>query len=189
MRGETLVSTDRGSGPPVVLLHGQPGSGASWDPLSRLLEPEFRVLAPDRVGYGATGGEARGLRQNADIVADFIRDRDCGPATVVAHSWAGGVAVLLAVHHPEAAQSLVLVGAACTPDSLNALDRWLNVPGGRRRADRGRTGRHHRGAAADEAADPIRTGPVPRHSWTRSCPMNRWCKANTARWAATSGRS
>lgn len=128
MRGETLVSTDRGNGPPVVLLHGQPGSGASWDPLSRLLEPEFRVLAPDRVGYGATGGEARGLRQNADIVADFIRDRDCGPATVVAHSWAGGVAVLLANHHPEAAQSLVLVGAACTPDSLNALDRWLNIP-------------------------------------------------------------
>ncbi len=48
---------------------------------------------------------------------------------MVAHSWAGGVAVLLAVHHPDTVQSLVLVGAACTPDSLNALDRWLNVPG------------------------------------------------------------
>ncbi len=128
MSGGRLFSTDRGTGPPVLLLHGQPGTGASWDPLSRLLEPEFRVLAPDRAGYGATGGDARGLRANADMVAGFIRDRNCGPATVVAHSWAGGVAVLLAVHYPEAAQSLVLVGAACTPDSLNALDRWLNIP-------------------------------------------------------------
>ena len=128
MSGETLVSTDRGTGPPVVLLHGQPGSGASWDPLSHLLEPEFRVLAPDRPGYGATEGRARGIRGNADIVADFIRDRDAAPATVVAHSWAGGVGVLLAVHHPEAVQSLVMVGAACTPDSLNALDFWLNAP-------------------------------------------------------------
>ena len=51
------------------------------------------------------------------------------PATVVGHSWAGGVAVLMAVHHPDTVKSLVMVGAACTPDSLNALDRWLNVPG------------------------------------------------------------
>ena len=128
MNGGTMVSTDRGTGPPVVLLHGQPGSGASWNPLSVLLEPEFRVLAPDRPGYGATKAEARGLRANADIVADFIRERRCSPATVVAHSWAGGVAVLLAVRHPETVHGLVMVGAACTPDSLNALDHWLNVP-------------------------------------------------------------
>ena len=128
MSGYPLASIDRGAGPAVVLLHGQPGSGAGWDPLTHLLESEFRVLAPDRVGYGATGGEARGLRENADIVAAFIRSRVGDPATVVAHSWAGGVAVLLAVHHPDTVSSLVMVGAACTPDSLNALDRWLSVP-------------------------------------------------------------
>jgi pimeloyl-ACP methyl ester carboxylesterase len=125
---EPLFSTDRGTGPPVVLLHGQPGSGASWDPLSRLLVDEFRVLAPDRPGYGATAGEARGLADNADVVAAFIGDRRAGPATVVAHSWAGGVAVLLAARHRSTVKSLVLVGAACTPDSLNAIDRWLNAP-------------------------------------------------------------
>jgi pimeloyl-ACP methyl ester carboxylesterase len=112
----------------VVLLHGQPGTGASWDPLTRLLEGEFRVLAPDRIGYGATPGEARGLAENAELVASLIDDRQAGPATVVAHSWAGGVAVLLAVRHPATVKSLVLVGAACTPDSLNALDRWLTSP-------------------------------------------------------------
>ena len=91
-----LATTDQGgSGPPVVLLHGQPGTGASWDPLSRLLEGDFRVLAPDRIGYGATPGEAQGLAANADLVAELIHDRHLGPATLVAHSWAGGVAVLL----------------------------------------------------------------------------------------------
>ncbi|HUY66961.1 MAG TPA: alpha/beta hydrolase [Acidimicrobiales bacterium] len=123
-----LASTDRGSGPPVVLLHGQPGSGSSWDPVTALLEPDFRVLAPDRVGYGATTGEARGLAGNAEVVEEFIRTRGASPATVVAHSWSGGVAVLLADRCPGLVRSLVLVGAACTPDSLNALDRWLNVP-------------------------------------------------------------
>lgn len=125
---EALVTTDRGTGPPVVLLHGQPGTGASWDPVSRLLESEFRMLAPDRIGYGSTPGEARGLGANAELVAEFIRDRGAEPATVVAHSWAGGVAVLLAARHPATVRSLVLVGAACTPDSLNAIDHLLNTP-------------------------------------------------------------
>jgi 3-oxoadipate enol-lactonase len=123
-----LATTDQGSGPPVVLLHGQPGTGAGWDPVVRMLDDQFRVLAPDRIGYGATPGEARGLADNAELVAALLEDRLTGPATVVAHSWAGGVAVLLAVGHPEMVTSLVLVGAACTPDSLNAVDRWLNVP-------------------------------------------------------------
>jgi pimeloyl-ACP methyl ester carboxylesterase len=123
-----LSTIDRGSGPTVLLLHGQPGTGASWDPLIRLLEPEFRVLAPDRAGYGATPDRAAGLAENAELVAALLRGLDSGPATVVAHSWAGGVAVLLASRHPEVVHSLVLVGAACTADSLNSLDRWLTWP-------------------------------------------------------------
>jgi pimeloyl-ACP methyl ester carboxylesterase len=124
-----LATIDRGTGAPVVLLHGQPGSGASWEPIIERLAPEFRVLAPDRIGYGASRGEARGLAENADLIAEFIAAQGAVPATVVAHSWSGGAAVLLAAHHPSAVQSLVLVGAACTPDSLNALDRWLTYRG------------------------------------------------------------
>jgi pimeloyl-ACP methyl ester carboxylesterase len=120
-----LASIDRGTGPPVVLLHGQPGSGASWDPVTERLESDFRVLAPDRIGYGGSAGEARGLAANADLIAEFIAAQGAAPATVVAHSWSGGVAVLLAAGHRSTVQGLVLVGAACTPDSLNALDRWL----------------------------------------------------------------
>ncbi len=125
----TLASIDRGSGPPVVLLHGQPGSGAAWDLVTQRLAPAFRVLAPDRPGYGESAEEARGLAANAEIIARFILDEGAAPATVVAHSWSGGAAVLLAAHRPETVRSLVLVGAACTPDSLNRLDTWLTLRG------------------------------------------------------------
>ncbi len=40
----------------------------------------------------------------------------------------GGGAVLLALDRPDLVRSLVLVGAACTPDSVNTLDRLLTVP-------------------------------------------------------------
>ena len=113
----------------MVLLHGQPGTGASWEPVTRLLDSDYRVLAPARPGYGSSPEPARGLADNAEVVAEFIRARSAVPATVVAHSWAGGVAVLLGVRQPDLVRSLVLVGAACTPDSVNALDRLLTVPG------------------------------------------------------------
>ncbi len=123
-----LASIERGQGPTVVLLHGQPGTGASWDPVTEMLSSDHRVLSPDRPGYGKTHGEARGLSDNADAIAALIRHRCDTPVTVVAHSWSGGAAVLMTDRHPELVRSLVLVGAACTPDSLNALDRWLTVP-------------------------------------------------------------
>ena len=120
--------TDRGAGPPVVLLHGQPGSGASWEPVSRLLESDCRVLAPDRPGYGRSPEEATGLLGNAEAIAAMIAGHRAEPATVVAHSWSGGAAVLLAERHPELVSRLVLIGAACTADSVNVVDRLLTAP-------------------------------------------------------------
>ena len=123
-----LAAVDRGSGPTVLLLHGQPGSGASWDPVADRLVDRFRVLAPDRPGYGATAGEARGIADNAELAAALLEVTGAGPATVVAHSWAGGVGVLLADRRPDLVHGLVLVGAACTPDSVDGLDRLLALP-------------------------------------------------------------
>ena len=92
------------------------------------LSGRFRVLAPDRPGYGATTGEARGIAANAELIAAFLAVTGAGPATVVGHSWAGGVGVLLAERYPDQVHSLVLVGAACTPDSIDRVDRLLALP-------------------------------------------------------------
>jgi pimeloyl-ACP methyl ester carboxylesterase len=93
------------------------------------LASDFRVLVPDRPGYGDTEAEATGMAANADVMAEFLRGRAAAPATVVGHSWSGGVAVLLALRHPDTVRSLVLVGAVGTGDSVNRLDRLMVVPG------------------------------------------------------------
>ena len=128
MSAPRLAAIDRGAGPTVLLLHGQPGSGSSWDPVIERLADRFRVLAPDRPGYGATAGEARGIAENAELIAALLDVTGAGPATVVGHSWAGGVGVLLAERYPEKVHSLVLVGAACTPDSVDGIDHLLALP-------------------------------------------------------------
>ena len=44
---------DRGTGPPVVLIHGYPLSGGAWDKqVPVLLEADYRVITYDRRGFG-----------------------------------------------------------------------------------------------------------------------------------------
>jgi len=48
---------DHGSGTPVVLVHGFPLSGHSWEKQVRpLLAAGHRVITMDRRGFGAWGG-------------------------------------------------------------------------------------------------------------------------------------
>ncbi len=124
----SFAGIDAGEGPSVLLLHGQPGSAASWSPVVPLLTDRFRVLVPDRPGYGATVGSAQGVEENAAVLAAMLEERANGPTTVAAHSWAGGAAVLLATQRPDLVAALVLIGAACTSDSLDGTDRVLALP-------------------------------------------------------------
>ena len=56
-----LYYEDHGSGPPVVLMHGWPLSGASWEKqTAALLAAGHRVITYDRRGFGRSSQPAIG---------------------------------------------------------------------------------------------------------------------------------
>jgi non-heme chloroperoxidase len=56
-----LYYEDHGSGPPVVLIHGYPLNGRSWERQERvLLAAGYRVIAYDRRGFGRSARPAAG---------------------------------------------------------------------------------------------------------------------------------
>jgi pimeloyl-ACP methyl ester carboxylesterase len=114
---------------PVLALHGQPGSGRDFDGLVRALDGACRVTAPDRPGWAGRAGEpAAGFAAGAaDAVA--VLDREgIDSAVVVGFSWGGGVAVELALRHPERVSGLVLA-ASIGPGEPTLADRMLALPG------------------------------------------------------------
>jgi pimeloyl-ACP methyl ester carboxylesterase len=123
-----LSATDRGQGPVVLALHGQPGSAEDWEAVVAELAVDHRVLVPDRPGYGLTGGDALGMAANADVLADFLMERAAVPATIVGHSYGGGIAVLIGLRRPDVVSGLVLVGSVGRADSVNVLDHALALP-------------------------------------------------------------
>lgn len=117
-----------GSGPPVLLLHGQPGGAGDWDPVAELLAADHRVIVPDRPGYGDSPGPAAGPAGNAAVMAGLLDRLGAAPATVAGHSYGATVALRLAELHPEAVSALVLVCPAGVPGALGLGDRLLALP-------------------------------------------------------------
>src|ERR1041384_2648274 len=66
-----LYYEDHGSGSPVVLIHGWPLSGASWEKqTAALLAAGHRVITYDRRGFGRSSKPAAGY--NYDTFADDL---------------------------------------------------------------------------------------------------------------------
>jgi len=88
-----LYYTDQGSGQPVVLIHGYPLNGESWDrQQTALLAAGYRVVAYDRRGFGASGKTAIGHDYDtyaADLHA-LIEDLDLTDAVLVGFSMGTG---------------------------------------------------------------------------------------------------
>ncbi len=55
VNGVELAFVDRGTGPPVMLVHGFPLDHTMWDAQIEALSPACRVIAPDLRGFGRSG--------------------------------------------------------------------------------------------------------------------------------------
>ncbi len=111
----------------LVLLHGQPGSAADWDAVLAQLPAHLHAVAKDRPGYGASRQRAAGLKANAQVILDELDERGVDAAVLVAHSWAGGAALLAAHMAPRRVKALVLL-ASVGPGSVGIADWLLAAP-------------------------------------------------------------
>ena len=121
VNGVHLYHEIHGAGRPLVLLHGGLGSGEMFGPVLPTLSAEHQVILPDLQGHGRTADLDRPLdiRLMADDIAGLIRHLELDRADVVGYSLGGGVALQLAVRHPELVRRLVVVSAHAR---RNAID-------------------------------------------------------------------
>ena len=112
----------------LVLLHGQPGSAADWGAVLARLPAHLHAVAKDRPGYGASHRHAEGFTANAKVILDDLDERGVDAAVLVAHSWAGGAALMAAHLAPHRVKAVVLL-ASVGPGSVGIVDWLLAAPG------------------------------------------------------------
>jgi len=107
------------SSPPVVFVHGSPGS---WDVYAPFLhDPRLSCylrIAYDRPGFGGSqpGREEPSLERQADALNGLLDDLGVTqPVRLVGHSLGGAVIARFAMDHPERVAGLVFVASSVDP--------------------------------------------------------------------------
>lgn len=108
---------DQGEGFPLLLIHGSgPGvtAWANWRGIIPQLAQTRRVIAPDMLGFGYSERPADAQYSQQRWVAHAIGVLDVlgiEQADIVGNSFGGGLALALAIRHPERVRRLVLMGS------------------------------------------------------------------------------
>jgi len=127
-----LYYEDHGSGDPVVLIHGYPLSGASWEKqLPVLLAAGHRVITYDRRGFGNSSQPATGYNYDtfADDLHKLIGHLKLKNFTLVGFSMGGGeVARYVGKFGSKGMNKAVIIGGV-PPFLLKTQDNPEGVDG------------------------------------------------------------
>ncbi len=127
-----LYYEDHGSGKPVVLIHGWPLSGRSWEKqVPALLEAGFRVITYDRRGFGDSSKPTTGYDYDtlAEDLNKIMTTLDLKDAAIVGFSMGGGeVARYLGKYGSTRVKKAVFMGAI-PPFLLKTADNPAGVDG------------------------------------------------------------
>ncbi len=120
VNGVRLHFVERGSGEPLILLHGN-GSMIEDFQSSGLIDlaaKQFRVIVFDRPGFGHSD-RPRNVIWTPDAQAELIKQALAGlgvsNAVVLGHSWGASVGVAMALKFPDLVRGLVLASGYYYP--------------------------------------------------------------------------
>jgi pimeloyl-ACP methyl ester carboxylesterase len=130
--GLRLHYVSKGTGKPVVFIHGNPGSHHDYSTtvLSDVAQ-SYRTFAFDRPGHGYSErrrGSATTVEVQARLVRDAMRDLGVDKPVIVGHSWGGALALALALQHADELSGLVLLAPAAYPSDSPWWTALPHVP-------------------------------------------------------------
>ncbi len=132
--GVDIHLEDRGEGPPVLFLHGNPDSSDLWAGVIDRLERGFRCLAPDLPGFGRSGPgddldcSLEGFSRLVDGIVSASGVEE--PLALVVHDFGGPIGLSWAVENPERVRSVVVLNTLySSPYRWHAWARIWRTPG------------------------------------------------------------
>jgi pimeloyl-ACP methyl ester carboxylesterase len=130
-----LAVIEKGRGRPILLLHGFATSSYTWRSIIPELAKNYRVIAIDLRGFGASDkpiDNHYSIKDQAGAVAAFIEQENLRDLTVVGHSFGGGITLSLALDAEREQHSrirnIVLIDSIAYRQQLPIFFRLVQVP-------------------------------------------------------------
>src|SRR6201989_2100855 len=131
LHGHRMTFLIAGEGPAVALIHGVAGRAGQWQKVIELLSRSYTVVAPDLLGHGESA-KPRGdysLGAHPAGIRALLGALGLTRASIVGHSFGGGIAMQFAYQFPERCERLVLVASGGLGREVNLLLRAAALPG------------------------------------------------------------
>ena len=123
----------KGTGRPVVLIHGNPGSCQDWSRLYVPISKQYRAIAFDRPGHGHSerpNHRPITVEVQAEMLHEALQELNIKRPILVGHSWGGSLALVYALMFPEEISGMVLLAPAAyeSDDGVSFLSKLPGWP-------------------------------------------------------------
>jgi len=130
--GVRIHYQEKGTGTPLLLLHGFTSSTYSWKDVFEPLSKTFRVIAVDFKGFGFSGkpdGDYSS-RAQATLIAHLLDYLKIDQAWLCGNSMGGEIALNVALLNPQRVAGLILIdsGGVEVPGSGSLAPGYLLIP-------------------------------------------------------------
>jgi haloalkane dehalogenase len=131
--GASVHYVDEGSGPPLLLLHGNPTWSFLYRELIKGLSDRYRCIAPDHPGFGLSRA-APGYRytpaEHAAVLEQLVERLDLADVTMMVQDWGGPIGFAVATRHPDRFSRFVIGNTWAWPKADLGTQVFSRVLGG-----------------------------------------------------------
>ena len=131
--GARVHYVDEGSGPPLLLLHGNPTWSFLYREIVRGLRDRYRCIAVDYPGFGlSTAAPGYGFTpaEHAGVVDQLVVQLDLQGATMMVQDWGGPIGFAVATRHPDRFAAFVIGNTWAWPKSDPGTQVFSRLMGG-----------------------------------------------------------
>ena len=132
--GARIHYVDEGTGPVLLMVHGNPTWSFLFRHLIEGLRDRFRCIALDLPGFGlSTAPAVYGYRpdEHAEVVAAFVERLALPSFTPVVQDWGGPIGLAVASRFAERVDRLIVGNTFCWPVNGDAhFERFARLMGG-----------------------------------------------------------
>lgn len=121
---------EKGSAPPVILLHGLNDCSQTWLHIAEVLAQDRQVLVPDLPGHGFSSrpDACYTLDWYAWIISGWLKSLDIAQTDIVGHSFGGGIAQVMLLQCRERIRRLILVSSGGLGREISLFMRLASIP-------------------------------------------------------------
>lgn len=119
--GHTLSYVDEGSGPVVVMAHGNPTWSFYYRNVIKELKNNYRVIVPDHIGCGLSEKPQDydyTLENHISNLEELIDNLKISDFNIIVHDWGGAIGMGLATRRPKNLKKAVILNTAAFTSDL-----------------------------------------------------------------------